>query len=683
MPRYTTADIRNIALVGPSGAGKTTLVESLLYVAGATKAKGSVQKGTTVSDFLSAEREHQHSLASSILSFDYLGKHINLLDTPGSPDLIGRALSVLPAVETVAVVIDAGTGPEMTSRRVMSWAKERGLDRLIIINRIDAPDVDMEGCLAQVQDAFGAECLPLNLPAKGRKSVVDCFFQPNGAAAEFSGVEQAHTRLIDQVVEVDEALMELYLEQGQDLSPEQLHAPFEQALREDHLVPVCFTSAESDAGVAELLKVFAELMPNPTEGNPPDFYRGKVDGQAPIHFASDPKAHVLAHVFKVSIDPFIGRLGVFRIHQGTVGKDSQLFVGEARKPFRVGHLLKVNGKETAEVDAGIPGDICAVAKIDDIEFDAVLHDSHDEDEIHLKPIELPAPMQGIAITAKTRGDEQKISDALHKLKAEDPSIRIEHNHILNETVIHAMGELHLRILLEELKDRFHVEVNTSPPKIAYRETILGSAEGHYRHKKQTGGAGQFGEVYLRVRPLERGAGFRFVDEVVGGVIPRQFIPAVEKGIRQALSEGAIAGFEVHDVEVSVYDGKHHPVDSKEIAFVTAGKRAFIDAVRKANPVVLEPIVDIHVNVPSNYMGDITGDLSSKRGRISNTTSGGGGMTLISAQIPLSELNGYQSHLKSMTGGTGTFSLEFSHYDPVPARIQEQLIAAHRPREAEE
>ena len=392
---------------------------------------------------------------------------------------------------------------------------------------------------------------------------------------------------------------------------------------------------------------------------------------------------MIAHVFKVHIDPFVGRLGVFRIHQGAITKDSQLFIGEGRKPFKVGHLLKLQGSEHIEIDRGVPGDICAVAKVDEIHFDAVLHDSHDEDEVHLQSIDIPAPMYGLAIQTKSRGDEQKISDALHKLEAEDQSFLVEHNAATNETVIRGLGELHLRIMLEKLKDRHNVDVTTRPPKIAYKETISANAEGHHRHKKQTGGAGQFGEVFLRVEPLKRGSGFEFVDAVVGGVIPKPLIPAVEKGIRQALDSGSLSGNPMQDIRVTVYDGKHHPVDSKEVAFVAAGKKAFLDAFSKSRPVVLEPIVNINVTAPNEAMGDINADISVKRGRISNTLALSGGMTTITASVPLSELDNYQSQLKSMTGGIGSYSLSFSHYDPVPAKTQKELIAAYKPTEDED
>ena len=683
MVSYSTENIRNIAITGHSGSGKTTLVEALLQGAGAINQKGSVARGTTVCDFDPQEKTHQHSLDSAIASLDYQGSHVNLIDTPGYPDFIGRALSVLPAVETCAVVVNAQAGVEMVTGRLMEAAGERGLDRLVIVNKIDAEGVDLETVLQQLREVYGNECLPLNLPAGGGTEVVDCFFQSEGNETDFLSVAEAHVNIVDQVVELDEELMEQYLEQGEDIKPEQLHEPFEQALREGHFIPVCFVSAETGAGVLQLLEVLARLMPNPGEGNPPPVFRGEGDTAEEIEIRPDPGGHVIAHVFKVNIDPFVGKLGMFRIHQGTVTKDSQLYIGDARKPFKVGHLLKLQGKEHNEIDRGVPGDICGVAKIDEIHFNALLHDSHDEDQVYLQSIDIPAPMYGLAIQAKSRGDEQKISDALHKLEAEDQSFLVEHNATTNETVIRGLGEFHLRIMLEKLKDRHNVEVSTRPPKIAYKETVTANAEGHHRHKKQTGGAGQFGEVFLRIEPMSRGSGFEFVDAVVGGVIPKPLIPAVEKGIKQALGSGALSGNPMQDIRVTVYDGKHHPVDSKEVAFIAAGKKAFLDAFHKARPVVLEPIVDINVTAPSGAMGDINADISGKRGRISNTLALAGGMSTITASVPLGELDNYQSQLKSMTGGVGSYSLSFSHYDPVPAKTQKELIAAYKPKDEED
>ncbi len=683
MSDYTTHDIRNIALVGHGGCGKTQLSEALLHTAGAINEPGEIIRGTTASDFDPMEKEHQHSLNSSLLHCSHEGKHINLIDTPGFPDFVGRALSTFPAVETVAVVVDARAGIQISTRRMMEAAAKRELSRMIIVNKIDAPDVELEALVGELTEAFGNECLPLNLPASNAAKVVDCFFQSSGDETDFSSVADAHIQIVDQVVEVDEALMEIYLEQGEELDPEQLHDPFEKALREGHLVPVCFVSAETGTGVPELLRVMSRLMPDPTEGNPPPFLKGEGDEAEPFAVSSDPDKHAVAHVFRVAIDPFMGRVGIFRVHQGTVRRDSQLFVGDGRKPFKVGHLFRLQGGEHVEVEQGIPGDICAIAKVDEVHFDAVLHDSHEEDHIHLRSMDCPSPMFGLAIQAKTRGDEQKLSDTLSKLDAEDPCLRVEHNVALNETVMRGLGELHLRMVLQKMKDRYNVEVDTHPPGIAYKETITKKADGHHRHKKQTGGAGQFGEVYLRLEPLERGSGFEFVDKVVGGVIPSQFIPAIEKGVRQIMSEGAVAGYELEDIRVTVYDGKFHAVDSKEVAFVAAGKKALLDAVSKAKPIVLEPIVDIAVTAPQENMGDIAGDLSSKRGRISGTNALPGGMVMITGQVPLSELDNYQSELKSVTGGTGTYTMEYSHYDPVPAQIQQRLVAEFKPKTADD
>jgi elongation factor G len=677
MSDYNAEDVRNIALAGHAGCGKTTLVEALLAASGAIPAPGSVVKGTTVTDFDPLAKELQHSLDASIAGFNAHGKHINLLDTPGFPDFIGRALSALTAVETLALVVNAQSGIETVTQRMWKAADNRKLCRMIVVNQIDAPGVDLEGLTEQIRDAFGAECLPINLPAGGGARVVDCFFQPSGETTDFSSVAEAHSRIVDQVVEVDEALMEVYLEQGQELAPEQLHDPFEAALREAHLVPVCYCSAQTGAGIAELLEILVRLMPNPAEGNPPPFMKGEGAAMVPISVAPDPTKHALAHVFKVVNDPFRGKLGIFRIHQGRIAPASQLFIGDARKPFKVSHLYRVHGGELIEVQEGVPGDILAVARVDDVHFDAVLHDSHDEDHHHLTSIECPVPLYGLAVTPAKRGDEQKLGDALHKLQSEDPCLHVEHHAATNETVMRGLGELHLKVLLRRLSEQFHVDVDTRPPSIPYRETVTAKAEGHHRHKKQTGGAGQFGEVFLRIEPMDRGTGFEFVDDTVGGSIPGNFIPSIEKGVRQVLADGAIAGYPMQDVRVSVYDGKYHPVDSKDIAFSTAGRKAFLDAVDKARAVILEPIVKIRVVAPDSCMGDLAGDLSGRRGRISGSESKTRSRIAIDGEVPLAELNGYDQRLKAITGGEGTYSIELSHYEPVPASIQKQLADAYQ------
>ncbi|MGC2519348.1 MAG: elongation factor G [Burkholderiales bacterium] len=675
MPKYSTEAIRTIALVGHGGAGKTTLAEALLAKAGAIPAAGSVERGNSVCDFDPLERAYRHSLNSAIVNFAWKGAHIHLIDTPGYPDFMGQAISALAAVETAAIVINAETGIQLATDRMLKWAAKRGLCRMIVVNRIDGGNADLPALLSRVRQAVGKECLPINLPAKGGTDVVDCFFNPDGEA-DFSSVKEAHAALVDQVVEVDEALMAKYLEQG-SISPEQLHAPFEKALREGHLIPVCFTSAKNGAGIEALLDVFTRLAPSATEGNPPPFLKGEGADAQEFWSVPGPRAHVLAHVFKVIVDPFVGKVGVFRVHQGTITPNSQLFVGSAKRAFKVGHLFSVQGKDYVETDALVPGDIGAVTKVEEIEFDCVLHDSHDEDHIHLRPLEFPEPMYGIAVETKKKGDEQRLFEVLHKLETEDPCFRVERHATTNETVIRGLGELHIRTKLEKLAQQYKLELSTKPPKIPYRETVTRKAEGHSRHKKQTGGAGQFGEVFLRIEPLARGAGYEFVDQVKGGVIPSVFIPAVEKGVRMALDSGVIAGYPVHDIRVTVYDGKHHPVDSKEVAFVSAGRKAIIDAFAKAVPIVLEPIVNIEVAAPDKFIGDLTSDLSGKRGHVTGTDSAAGDMTLIKGKVPLSELSDYQTRLKSVTGGQGSYSIDFSHYAPVPGHTQAQLVSRHK------
>jgi elongation factor G len=676
---YTTENIRTVALLGHGSAGKTTLAEALLVATGMLPAAGSVEKGTTVSDSDPLEKSFLHSLRTSVLHVDLPTTRVHVLDTPGFPDFIGQAIGALDAVETAAIVVNAQTGIEMITSRMMDWAAKRRLCRLLIVNKIDAENVDLPRLLEDLRTVFGKEVLPINLPAANGTKVVDCFFNPSGES-DFSSVAAAHQALIDQVVEVDEDLMAKYLEQGEELDPEQLHAPFEQALREGHLVPVCFVSARNGAGVAELLKVFEKLLPNPAEGNPPLFYKGEmVDGQPAEEFRSvpDPKKHVLAHVFKVVVDPYVGKLGVFRVHQGTITKDTQLFIGSGRKAFKVGHLLMLQGAKTVDVPAAVPGDIAAVAKVDEIEFDCVLHDSHDEDQIHMRPLEFPTPMSGVAIQPKRRGDEQRISEVLNKMTAEDPTLLVEHDSTLNETVLRGLGELHIRSALERMAQQYKVEVETRPPRVPYRETISAPAEGHARHKKQTGGAGQFGEVYLRIEPLPRGTGFEFVDQVKGGVIPYNFIPAVQKGVESVLTSGPTAGFVMQDVRVTVYDGKHHPVDSKEVAFVAAGRKAFLDALTKARPVVLEPIVNLEVEAPENFMGDVAGDLSSRRGQVKGTRAMAPGVLVVEGQAPLGELEGYSARLKAMTQGRASWTMSLSHYEQAPPQLQQQLATDYQ------
>ncbi|MFP5307882.1 MAG: elongation factor G [Gammaproteobacteria bacterium] len=664
-----TQDIRNLALVGQTGSGKTQLLSALLARAGAPPASAP-------------DKPPPHTLDVQAWRCEHDGRCLHPLDTPGYPDLLGRTLAVLPAVESALVVVDAQSGIELATRRAMDAAQERGLCRIIAINRIDAGG-DLEGLLAALRETFGPECLPINLPAEGGAQVADCFFTRSGPRTDFGSIEDAHRAIIEQVIEVDEELLERYLGGDESVSAEQLHDAFERALREGHLIPVCFTSAQSGAGVGELLDLVVRLLPNPLEGNPPPFVKGEGDDIEPVEVVPDPERHALAHAFKINIDPYAGRIALLRVHQGRLRTGQQLYIGDARKPFKLTHLYEVHGAALTDSRAAVPGDICAVTKVDELHYDAVVHDSHDEDHHHLREPAPPPPMLGLAIEPERQGDEQKLAEGLQKLAAEDPSLRLEHHPALNETVLYGHGELHLRVALERLSEHFKVQPKSRPPTVPFRETITRPAEGHHRHKKQSGGAGQFGEVYLRIEPLERGAGFEFVDAVTGGAIPNQFIPAVEKGVRQVLETGAIAGFPLQDVRVTVYDGKTHPVDGKEVAFATAGRKAFVDAITKAGAVVLEPVMNLQIYGPAGSVGGITGDLATMRGRVLQQQALAGNQMLIEAQAPLAETGDLLHRIKAQTAGEGAYTMSFSHYEQAPPKLQQELMARYAQRRKED
>ncbi len=676
MSSRSSSAIRTLALLGHAGSGKTTLLERLLLASGVKGEVGTVEKGDTLSDFEPLEQQYGHSLDTSLARIEKDGHEIQVIDTPGDPDFRGPALAAMSAVETAAIVVNASNGVESSTRRLMRRARQRRLCRMIIVNRIDAEDLDLEAVVRDLREEFGPQCLPVNLPADHGETVRDCFFHDSGDTDIFS-LAAAHDEIRDQVIEADEGLMARYLD-GDTIDREELHDAFELALREGHLVPICFTSARTGAGVEELLDFIVRLLPSPLEGNPPRFRVGSEDKKVPA--TPDPDAHAVAHVFKIINDPYAGKLSVFRVFQGRIRAGDSLLLGDARKPVKVAHLYRIHGSEHIETEDAIPGDLCAVSRIDEIEYDTILHDNHDEDHYYLKPVDFPQPMYGLAIEPKTRGQEQKLASALARLAEEDPCIQVEHHQELNETVVRGLGEMHLRILLERMDKRFGVEVETRPPRIAYRETVTRPAEGHYRHKKQTGGAGQFGEVFLRIRPLGRGEGFRFQSEVVGGAIPTALIPAVEKGVRQVMDEGAIAGYPMQDIEVTVHDGKYHSVDSKEVAFVIAGRKAFREAIAAAGPQVLEPVVTLDVSVPDTVLGDLTGLLASKRARIQGTESQRGGQTAVHAAVPLSSISDFPTELKSMSGGEGRFVVELSHYEAVPPNVQQTLIEGFEARD---
>jgi len=652
-------DIRNLCLLGQTGSGKTTLIRTLLAAAGIDNGANGAPPG--------------QSFASSLSHLEWADHWINLIDTPGLSDLAGRALSTLSAVETAAIVVNAAAGFESSLRRMMTAAE--GKCRMIIVNKIDASE-NIGALMEAITSAFGRECLPLNLPSPDCSAVIDCFFEPKAdAATAFSNVTAAHDAIVDQVIELDEDLMARYLEQGEALNPDQLHAPFEAALRNGHLIPVCFVSAQTGAGVRELLDILGKLMPDPTEANPAPFLKGS----EAVEVLPDPDRHAIAHVFQISNDPYRGKIALFRIHQGTIATGTSLYVGDGRKPFKVAHLLRIQGQNTSETKLAVPGDICAVSRIDELHHDAVLHDSHDEDYFHLVPPVYPQPVYGLALIAKKTADEQRLGEALSRMTDEDPCLIVDYDPRSRRTVVRGLGEQHLKIVLNELATRWNLELDTAPPAIAYRETITTVAEARYRHKKQSGGAGQFGEVALRIEPLPRGEGLQIGDEIKGGTIPAQFMPAVEKGIRQAVADGALAGYPIHDLRVVIVDGKHHPVDSNEISFVTAGRHALIEAVLAARPQILEPIVEIQVRVADNYFGNVSAEISGRRGRVTGTDSPAVGWTLINASVPMADMDGFEARLKSLCAGESEFAVAVGGYEPVAGDVQAKLVSEYNNR----
>jgi elongation factor G len=672
-------DIRNIVLLGHGGCGKTTLAEAMLHTAGAITRFGTIDDGSTTMDFDAMEKERQHSINPSLAYLSYKGKEINIIDAPGYPDFIGGPVSTIGGADVALIVISASAGIEVNTRRLAKLAEEAGLPRAIVINKIQAENADLIGLVSTIQEVFGATCKPMDLPADGGKKVVDCFGNTAGDS-DLGAVADAQTQLMESIIEADEKLMEAYLG-GEKVSAEQLGAAFSKAMLAGTVIPILFTEAREEIGVGQLLDAIAAYFPGPDQAPSRPVKKSEAADADTVAVVCDPGKSFIAQAFKVTSDPFVGKLSWVRILQGTVAPDTTYILRDGRKSTKIGHLFKVFGKESREIQQAIAGDIIALAKVEEIKLGDMLHG--ESTAMYRATMPVPTPMYSLAIEPKSRGDEQKISEALSKLAEEDPTFVGTRDSQTHETVISGIGDLHLRMMLEKMKGRFNLEVNTKPPKIPYRETISAKAEGHHRHKKQTGGSGQFGEVYLRVEPLERGSGFEFVDDIFGGSIPGQYLPAIEKGVRDVLAEGAIAGYPMSDVRVSVYDGKHHPVDSKEVAFRTAGKWAFIDAISKAHPVLLEPIVNLEITVPAQYMGDISGDLNGRRGRIQGMDTLPGGMQVIRASAPLSEVMNYNSQLRSITGGQGSYTMEFSHYEPVPGNVQQQIVAKSEKRKQEE
>jgi elongation factor G len=703
MAKHQAADIRNVALIGHGAVGKTTLADLLLFKAGAVNRAGSVDDGSSVLDSDEEAKHHKHSITSTVVHFTHAGKYVNVIDTPGYPDFIGQAIGALRAVETAIVVLSAGAGIEVNTRRTFNLAGQEGIGRMVIVNKCDLDNINFDRVLESLRETFGNACVPMNLPVGlGAKfsGVVSTLQVPASVPAEVAAdPKEWNQPMMDAIVEADESLMERYLE-GEQLTPQEISAALSKAVAAGTLIPIFFASSKTGVGVPELMDAIAEYALSPTE-----LPRKATNAQGQeVVVTPDPNGPLVAQVFKTRIDPFVARMSFIRVFSGALKKDMSIHCARVSKAIKIPQILEMQGHQHAAIDEAAAGDIAVVVKVEDLAVGDTL--TKDANTFAMPPLKFPTPMIGLAVEPKSRADQQKISGALQKIAEEDQTFVLTRESQTKEMVIRGMSELHLQMMKERVLKRDKVEMVSHPPKIPYRETVAGHAEGFYRHKKQSGGSGQFAEVHFRISAVphgikpeefftkERFVSMRayhydpvlnscFVDRVSGGSVPNNFIPAVEKGVKERMEKGVIAGYQVQDVATELFFGKDHPVDSNETAFRTAGSMCFRNIFREAKPVLLEPIVTAEITVPAEKLGDITSDLNGRRGRVEGMDNAPGGFQVIRAKAPLSEMMTYARSLSSMTGGQGSFTLEFSHYDVVPPNEQQKIVAAAQKHEEEE
>ena len=691
MKVYDAATIRNVALAGHTGSGKTQLASAILSDAGMVNRFGKVDEGTAVTDYDEEEIARKHTLAASLAFAEWNKQKVNLIDTPGMGNFLSDARAALQVADAVLVVVDAVGGVMVQTEKVWEAADDLGLPRLVVINRLDRERASLDRSLASLHEACNRTVIPIQLPVGSEKSfrgVVDLIskkafiFKTDGsgtfteepAPADMAGaVNAAREALIEMVAEVDEKLMEKFFEAG-TLTDEELVSGIRSATASAKLFPLVCTSALANIGVPQLLDAIVSYLPSPAERS----YHGVDRTGQDVACPADDKRPAQAFVWKTVADPFAGRITMFRVISGSVKADSTIYNKTRDTQERLGHVALLQGKTQTNVPEIKAGDLGAVAKLKDTLTNDTLGDK--ADPVSFPAVTFPEPVLSYAIEPKTRGDEDKISTSMHRLEEEDPSIKYSRDPQTKELLLSGQGQLHIEVTVAKLKRRFGVDVNLKPPRIPYRETIKGATEAHGRHKKQTGGHGQFGDCKIKVEPLPRGSDFEFVDDIFGGSIPRQFIPAVEKGIQDARTRGYLAGYPMVDFRVTVFDGSYHDVDSNELSFKLAGSLAFKDAMTRARPTILEPIMNVEVYAPSDFAGDLMGDLNSRRGRIAGMDTRGS-TTIIKAQVPMSEMLTYEQHLTLATGGRGSYHMEYSHYDEVPSHLQTKIIAAAKAERA--
>ena len=694
MSKFKSEQIRNIVLVGHGAVGKTTLADQMLYKAGVGSRPGSVDDGTSLLDTDDEARQHHFSISASMVHFEHHGMRINIIDTPGYPDFVGQVISAVCAAETALITINAAAGIEANTRRTFELAGKAHLARIIVLNKLDHDNIDFTSLVSTIQETFGSNCIPMNVPCgigshfKGVKSTLaTAHAEQNGSIVNPALYGSA---MMDAIVEADEELMERYLE-GEELNSDEVLGGINKAIASGTLIPIFCISAKSGVGVAELMDAVADFALTPGE-----LVRHATEAGHDVEITTSADAPLVAQVFKTRIDPFVSKMSFIRVLSGTLTKDSMVKDMRTGKGVKIHQLLDVQGGQVEAVDEAHAGDVIVVAKVDEFQVGDTLVAG--DRTLVLPSIEFPTPMIGLAVEPKSRNDQQKISGALHKIEEEDPTFRITRDPQTHEMVMRGMSDLHLQIVQERLHKRDKVDVVVHAPKVPYRETCAGKAEGSYRHKKQSGGSGQFAEVHLRVYSLPRDIdpdtyftrhqfeslrefhydkelNFAFLDCVSGGTVPNQFIPAVEKGVRERMDKGVLAGYQVQDVAVALFFGKDHPVDSNEAAFRTAGSCCFRDIFQQARPCLLEPVMHLEVTVPGDYVGAVTSDLNTRRGRMEGMDSLPGNITVVQARAPLAELMTYARSLSSMTGGQGAFTMDFSHYEQVPSHEQQKIVAA--------
>lgn len=689
MKTYPTDRIRNIALVGHGHSGKTTLAEALLFGAGATNRAGRIEDGNTVTDFDPDEIQRQISISLALAPIEWKDHKINILDAPGYADFFGDAEAALRAADAAIIVVSAVDGVQVQTRAAWDYCEKLNIPRAIFISKLDRERADHQGTLDQLMELFGTKIAPVHLPVGSEhdfRGVVDLLNEAEVLYADGKAdhhplpehhaeeIDKLHERLVDSVVEADDELMVRYLD-GETIPAKEIIAGMHKAIAAGTTVPVLCGAPTAGIGVDLLLDFIVEELPSPLERAPIVATKGAEE----IEIATDAGGPLCALVFKTLSDPYVGRLTYFRVFSGTLKPDTQVFNATKKADERFGSVFTMRGKTQENLPEVAAGDIGAVAKLSETVTGDTL--ATKGEPFVLPALEFPEPVFHLAIAPKTKGDEDKLSTALAKIVAEDPSFRWERNPETHQTVISGMGETHLEIVVHRLH-RQHVEVETFTPKVAYRETVRGVAKAEGQLKKQSGGRGQFARCAIEISPKPRGEGYEFEDAIVGGAIPNNYIPSVDKGVRKASEEGPLAGYPFVDFKVKLYDGKYHDVDSSDIAFQIAGGQAFRDAAQQAGLVLLEPVMDLHVIIPDESVGDIMGDLSSRRARIEGTEAIGSGWTEIKAKVPQGEIMRYAIDLKSKTGGRGTFSVTFSHYEDAPTHVQERVVADAQKEKAE-